>query len=210
MKKLLLLSLLLANAGASPSSLRIKGESVQRIVRRQSQSLPESHDVHPMRALNLPGSHVRAPRQVTLHEHLMKPANHSADCCENGGTCILGSFCMCPANFTGRYCEQHAVTLPCGDVPHNDWMFQGCSLCRCGNGTFLCIEHMRPNCESERDVVNVVNREGNLNPLSVLDLFDQSRNSSSSARGLHRGMEMSLLVSLLATVAMGTTSGHAW
>ncbi|CAH1244088.1 CFC1 [Branchiostoma lanceolatum] len=194
MKTLLLLSLLLALAVASRSSQRIEDESVQENARRRS---------HPRGVLNQPSHLIRAQRQVTLQEHIMKTANHSDDCCENGGTCILGSFCMCPGNFTGRYCEQRAVTLPCGDVPHNDWMFQGCSLCRCGNGTFLCIEHMRPDCESERDVVNVVNSQDNLNTLSVMDLFDQSRNSSSSARGLHE-LEVTLLVSLLATITMAT------
>ncbi|XP_019642182.1 PREDICTED: teratocarcinoma-derived growth factor 1-like [Branchiostoma belcheri] len=200
MKTLMILSLLLVNAEAAPASQKVEDEAAQGNVRKQSD------DFHPRSVFNQLRSLIRTPRQVTLQEP--KSTNHSTECCENGGTCILGSFCMCPGNFTGRYCERRAVTLACGDVPHNDWTFQGCSLCRCGNGTFLCIEHVRPDCGSERDVANVVNRADSLNTLSVLDLFDQSRNSSSTAQGQHQELKVTLLVSLLATIAVVMTSGH--
>lgn len=62
--------------------------------------------------------------------------------CQNGGTCILGSFCTCLIGFKGRYCEE-IQNKPCGDMTHNTEKldFTGsCRLCRCFDGTIVCDE----------------------------------------------------------------------
>ncbi|XP_015246572.1 PREDICTED: cryptic protein-like [Cyprinodon variegatus] len=86
---------------------------------------------------------------------LTSSAEQSRNCCKNGGTCILGSFCACPPFFTGRSCEYDTRIRRCDFIPHGEWVQKGCSYCRCFYGILHCFPHMfNKDCDdSDEEVI---------------------------------------------------------
>ncbi|XP_069127766.1 uncharacterized protein [Argopecten irradians] len=71
------------------------------------------------------------------------------NCCRNGGRCILNSFCHCPKNFYGRYCQYEYKNRSCGELKSGHFIRSDCDLCRCFDGFMYCIPRIYPGCENE-------------------------------------------------------------
>uniref|UniRef100_A0A674K6G8 Cryptic/Cripto CFC domain-containing protein n=1 Tax=Terrapene triunguis TaxID=2587831 RepID=A0A674K6G8_9SAUR len=81
-------------------------------------------------------------------------------CCQNGGTCFLGSFCICPKHFTEE--TQFSVTaLLCGAIGHGEWTQEGCLFCQCVYGILHCFpQNQEDGCDLVDTVINTLTVAG--------------------------------------------------
>ncbi|XP_029767557.1 cryptic protein-like [Terrapene carolina triunguis] len=81
----------------------------------------------------------RNPSEVLPFIGLTDARKLNRSCCQNGGTCFLGSFCICPKHFTGRHCEHDKRISSCGAIGHGEWTQEGCLFCQCVYGILHCF-----------------------------------------------------------------------
>ena len=71
---------------------------------------------------------------------------HDSSHCRNGGIGFLGSFCLCPDNYAGQYCEK-MIKESCDVMnPAQDYIYIDCSICRCTEGYLECTPQWTTGC----------------------------------------------------------------
>ncbi|XP_033020740.1 cryptic protein-like [Lacerta agilis] len=95
-------------------------------------------------------NHLNSEKKNSPSSPLLTPGNKvNRQCCQNGGTCFLGTFCICPKHFTGRHCEYDTRIRSCGTIKHEEWIQDGCQLCQCFYGTLKCsAQALKHGCDS--------------------------------------------------------------
>ncbi|XP_009570807.1 PREDICTED: cryptic protein-like [Fulmarus glacialis] len=89
----------------------------------------------------------RKPSDVLPFIGLTAACELNRNCCQNGGTCFLGTVCICPKYFTDRHREYDKCIRFCGTVRHGEWTKDSCLICQCVHGVLHCFPHgLRDGC----------------------------------------------------------------
>ncbi|XP_033115059.1 uncharacterized protein LOC117115397 [Anneissia japonica] len=78
---------------------------------------------------------------------------HWSSHCKNGGTGFFGSFCHCPPDFEGRFCEiKREPHAGCGYIQHGRWVKDDCMTCYCLNAVISCTDNSPQKCSTHYDM----------------------------------------------------------
>ncbi|XP_073431650.1 cryptic protein-like [Dendrobates tinctorius] len=127
----------------------------------RSALLLETYLEKPMRDTNHTGIRKHKSTGETIpFIGLTKTSSLDKHCCQNGGTCMLGSFCACPKHFTGRHCEFDLRKRYCGSVAHKHWLPKRCALCRCIHGVMYCFPSGACESNEYKEEIRMVQSKG--------------------------------------------------
>ncbi|CAI9727186.1 Hypothetical predicted protein [Octopus vulgaris] len=128
----------------------------------------------------------------------------TTQCCQNGGTCILGSFCVCLQHFHGRYCEYQLLKRSCGPLKHGTWLRYKCDLCWCFDGRFRCLQHVFRGCGVPWSKPDLPLTYDSLDPREDIQIYPLTPSDQVhvTAANTSSRFSMATLVTLTATVLL--------